>query len=111
MADAREVLKEIQDALADKDCDVADCKATLDMAAAFIERQAAEIERLTPNPMTLEEACEVLNSEEQGDEEFAPRNGRACLYGDDPRGYVMSYTERDAVFIAQGILREEGGAA
>jgi hypothetical protein len=71
----------------------------------------AEVERLRPREMTLDEACEVLSSKRYDD--FAEWTN--CMFF-DPAGIPVfrawnggySITQGAAVYIAQGLLRDGG---
>jgi hypothetical protein len=80
--------------------------------ARVIRDAAREIERLTPKEMTLEEACEVLTESEIGVRSsrwVEDGYGNAICHDvdDDPRYRQDSLTERQAVFVAQGFIREK----
>lgn len=80
--------------------------ARLEDAADLIERLAAEVERLTPKPMTPHEACKVMNERRYfGSTAWAVRDGVRgpnVWMGDSS----TSRSPEEAVWIVQGLERD-----
>lgn len=72
------------------------------------QRLAAEVERLTPKPMTLQDAINVLNAHAYGDGRWS-LDEQYGLFAVDP--FRRTLTTYDAVAVAEKLLREKEAKA
>ena len=76
---------------------------------ALINEAAAEVERLTPKPMTLEEACDVLNAKRHRGIGTWKRDRAEGGFLSDSMGPAFLHAI-DAIHIAQDLMREKEAA-
>jgi hypothetical protein len=82
----------------------------LEQAIALIESQAAEIERLTPKPMTVERAVDVLNEQEQSQVRYELVGSNVFSFLGRNQLSLEPLTKFVAIAVAEKLEREQEAA-